>query len=89
MAVSSASAGDIDFRLTNDSSLTRYSAAVLRPAPKTADPLAVLIPDNRAEVRGGKPTIAYTVFRLTSRSTDFSLQPVIGQINGAQVQLNF
>ena len=89
LVVSSAHAGDAGFGLTSDSSVTRNVTALLQLRPKAADPLTLLIPYDRTEVRGGKPTIAYTVFRFTSRTTEFSLQPVLGSINGAQVQLTF
>lgn len=87
--VSAVRAGDTDFGLTTNPPSTRDPAAILRTAPKTSDALVRLVTDDRIEARGTKPSVAFTVFRLTSRSAELSLQPIAGPINGAQVQLNF
>ena len=88
VVVSAAAAGN-DFDLTASSTNSRDPAAMIWTPKNTSGPLALLVTDDRTEVRGGKPTIAYTIWRFTSKSADVSVQPVIGSINGAQIQLNF
>jgi hypothetical protein len=89
VAVSAVRAGDNDFGLTNNPSLRRDPAAILRTAPKGSDSLVRLVTDDRTEARGTKPSVAFTVLRFTARSAEVSLQPIAGPINGAQLQLSF
>ena len=88
VVVSAAAAGD-DFNLTVTSTNSRDPAAMIWTPRNTSGPLALLVTDDRTEARGGKPTIAYTIWRFSSKTADVSVQPVIGSINGAQVRLNF
>ena len=88
VVLSAAAAGD-EFNLTNITSVTRDADGYIRTLAVSSNPVVLLVTDARTELRGGKPTIAYTVFRFTSQTAEFSVQPVIGSINGAQVQLSF
>jgi hypothetical protein len=91
LAVSSAGAGtDTEFGVTNNSA-TRGAdpALMLRSTPNQTARAAQLVSDNRLEVRGARPTVAYTIFRMNSKIGDVALQPVLGRINGAQLRLDF
>src|SRR2546421_8321022 len=64
-------------------------ALMLRTSPRTGTGSAELVTDERSEVRGSRPSVAYTVFRINSRYGDASIQPVLGRINGAQIRVEF
>jgi hypothetical protein len=90
-AASSWAAGnDVEFGVTNNDFSRRADPALILRTPKPADEVSArLVTDSRSEVRGARPSVAYTVFRLRSRLADVSLQPVLGRINGAQLHLDF
>jgi hypothetical protein len=87
---STAAGGDMEFGVTNNSSSPGADPALmLRTYSPHGDLAARLVSDDRSEVRGARPSVAYTVFQINARFAHVSLQPVLGRINGAQVHLDF
>jgi len=77
-----------DFEFSANSPLTRDPMRVLR-TPVNIVKDSALVTDSRSEIRGSRPSVAYTVFRLEWQNVDAAVQPVFGRINGAQIKVNW
>jgi hypothetical protein len=87
-AVSSFGGTETEFAVSTNYSSVRDPAVMLRRVGEK--PASVQrIADAQSEVRGSRPTVAYTLVRVDGRFAELSVQPVFGRINGAQLYVSF
>lgn len=89
LAVAQTAQGDFS---VSPNSMADPAAMLIRKAPAqhNISPGQLLVADQQeTDTRESRPSVAYTIFSFDTRVAQVSVQPILGKINGAQLQLNW